>query len=104
MSAITKADLAQHLVNEMKAMSGKDAREIVNQFFEEIKKSLSQGVEVKLSGVGRFHLRDKKSRPGRNPKTGEVVLVSKRRVVAFSCAQGLREEVEKSLASTLGVE
>lgn len=93
---MTKADLAQNLVDEMSLIKGKEAREIVDQFFEEIKKSLIQGMEVKLSGLGCFHLKDKNSRPGRNPKTGKSVLISKRRVVSFSCSQSLRVEVEKS--------
>ena len=66
---------------------------------EEIRLSLESGQDVKLSGFGNFELRDKSSRPGRNPKTGDVVPVSARRVVTFKPGQKLRARVEKKLNS-----
>lgn len=89
---LTKIELAEKLVNEH-GLSKKEAKELVDSFFEEIRVALSQGEEVKLSGFGNFQLRDKKSRPGRNPKTGEVVPVSARRVVVFKPGQKLRTRV-----------
>ena len=70
---------------------------MVDNFFEEIRLSLESGNKVKLSGFGSFELRDKSSRPGRNPKTGESVAISARRVVAFKPGQKLRARVEKRL-------
>ncbi|VEH66887.1 integration host factor subunit alpha [Rodentibacter pneumotropicus] len=71
----------------------------MDDFFEEIRLSLESGCDVKLSGFGNFELRDKASRPGRNPKTGESVPVSARRVVAFKPGQKLRMRVEKTKIS-----
>ncbi|NLC09192.1 MAG: integration host factor subunit alpha, partial [Gammaproteobacteria bacterium] len=66
----------------------------VDLFFEEIRTSLESSEPVKISGFGNFELRDKRQRPGRNPKTGEEVPISARRVVTFRPGQKLRERVE----------
>src|SRR5687767_3678864 len=79
---ITKADLAT-LLHENLGVNKREAAEIVMAFFEEISAELEQGETVKLSGFGVFCLRNKNSRPGRNPKTGEMIPVSARRVVMF---------------------
>jgi len=79
---ITKADLAT-LLHENLGVNKREAAEIVMAFFEEISGELEKGATVKLSGFGVFCLRDKNSRPGRNPKTGEMIPVSARRVVMF---------------------
>ncbi|HHV6959197.1 TPA: integration host factor subunit alpha, partial [Haemophilus influenzae] len=73
-----------------------DTKNVVENFLEEIRLSLESGQDVKLSGFGNFELRDKSSRPGRNPKTGDVVPVSARRVVTFKPGQKLRARVEKT--------
>jgi integration host factor subunit alpha len=82
MSTITKADLA-NLLHENLGVNKREASEIVMSFFEEISTELEKGDTVKLSGFGVFCLRKKNSRPGRNPKTGEMIPVSARRVVMF---------------------
>ncbi|APS82273.1 integration host factor subunit alpha [Piscirickettsia salmonis] len=74
-----------------------DAKMIVDLFFEEIQSALEKGQIVKLSGFGNFMLRDKKERPGRNPKTGDEVAVSARRVVTFRAGQKLRARVNSKL-------
>src|ERR1044072_9185447 len=79
---ITKADLAT-LLHENLGVNKREAAEIVMPFFEEISAELATGDNVKLSGFGVFCLRNKNSRPGRNPKTGEMIPVSARRVVMF---------------------
>ena len=79
---ITKADLAT-LLHENLGVNKREAAEIVMAFFEEICAELEKGEGVKLSGFGVFCLRNKNSRPGRNPKTGEMIPVSARRVVMF---------------------
>jgi integration host factor subunit alpha len=63
-------------------------------YFEELRASLAVGEQVKLSGFGNFDLRDKKERPGRNPKTGEEIPISARRVVTFRPGQKLKARVE----------
>ena len=82
MSTITKADLA-NLLHENLGVNKREASEIVMSFFDEISGELQKGATVKLSGFGVFCLRNKNSRPGRNPKTGELIPVSARRVVMF---------------------
>ena len=79
---ITKADLANTL-HENLGINKREALELVMSFFEEISSELERGDTVKLSGFGVFCLRNKNSRPGRNPKTGEMIPVSARRVVMF---------------------
>lgn len=93
--ALTKIEIAENLVEQC-GLDKRLAKQFVEQFFEEIRATLEQGEEVKLSGFGNFQVRDKKARPGRNPKTGETVPVSARRVVTFKAGQKLRERVEHS--------
>ena len=92
---LTKAELAELLFAQV-GLNKREAKEMVEAFFEEIRQSLETGDVVKLSGFGNFSVRDKASRPGRNPKTGEVVPISARRVVSFHASQKLKEQVEKS--------
>lgn len=91
--ALTKADLAEHLFTEL-GLSKRDAKEMVEAFFEEIRSALEQGEQVKISGFGNFELRNKGERPGRNPKTGEDIPISARRVVTFRPGQKLKARVE----------
>jgi len=93
MAAITKADLAENLFNTL-GLNKTEAKEIVEALFEEIAVALEGGYEVKLSGFGNFHLRDKNQRPGRNPKTGLEVAILPRRVVTFRVGQKLKARVE----------
>ncbi len=87
MSTLTKADIVEHLYHDFNHAQREDAKQFVEDFFEEIRHALSTGESVKLSGFGSFELRDKKERPGRNPKTGEEIPVSARRVVTFRIGQ-----------------
>ncbi len=91
--ALTKADMAESLFNEL-GLNKREARELVHLCFEELVASLAVGEPVKLSGFGNFDLRDKKERPGRNPRTGEKVLITARRVVTFSPGNKLKARVE----------
>ena len=75
-------------------LNKREAKELVEMFFEEIRIALETGDHVKLSGFGNFMLRDKKQRPGRNPKTGKPIPVSARRVVTFRPGQKLKQRVE----------
>ncbi len=92
--ALTKADFAERLFDEL-GLNKREAKEMVELFFEEIKASLENGEQVKISGFGKFELRDKNSRPGRNPKTGEEIPISARRVVTFRSGQKLKARVEQ---------
>ncbi len=91
--ALTKADMAESLFNEL-GLNKREARELVNLFFQELEASLAVGEQVKLSGFGNFYLRDKDERPGRNPKTGEKIPVAARRVVKFRPGNKLKARVE----------
>ncbi len=91
--ALTKADMAEKLYEEL-GLNKREAKEIVEMFFEEVRAALESGNQVKLSGFGNFDLRDKNQRPGRNPKTGEEIPISARRVVTFRPGQKLKARVE----------
>ena len=91
--ALTKADLAEKLYEDL-GLNKREAKELVELFFEEIRHALENNEQVKLSGFGNFDLRDKSQRPGRNPKTGEEIPISARRVVTFRPGQKLTARVE----------
>lgn len=91
--ALTKADMAERLFEEL-GLNKREAKELVEAFFEEVRNALEKGEQVKLSGFGNFTLRDKNQRPGRNPKTGEEIPISARRVVTFRPGQKLKARVE----------
>lgn len=94
--ALTKTDLAGYLFN-LVHLNKQEAKELVEFFFEDIRFSLERGECVKLSGFGNFNLRDKKQRPGRNPKTGEAISITARRVVTFRAGHKLKSKVEKNI-------
>ena len=91
--ALTKAEMAERLYEEL-GLNQREAKELVEQFFEELRTALERGEHVKLSGFGNFELRDKNQRPGRNPKTGREIPISARRVVTFRPGQKLKARVE----------
>lgn len=91
--ALTKADMAEKLYEEL-GLNKREAKELVEMFFEEVRSALESGDLVKLSGFGNFDLRDKNERPGRNPKTGEEIPITARRVVTFRPGQKLKARVE----------
>ena len=96
--SLTKADIADRLFEEV-GLNKREAKEFVDAYFETIRGALEEGENVKLSGFGNFQLRDKKQRPGRNPKTGEEIPISARRVVTFRPGQKLRSRVEAYVGS-----
>ena len=96
MSTLTKSDMIEHLMYQLN-LTRQEGRCLVENFFNELSESLIAGNEVKLSGFGNFELKDKSSRPGRNPKTGEPVDVSARRVVTFKMGQKFRQKVDERL-------
>ena len=92
---LTKAELAE-LLFERVGLNKREAKDMVETFFEEIRNALNSGDSVKLSGFGNFQLRDKPQRPGRNPRTGEEIPIAARRVVTFHASQKLKALVEKA--------
>ncbi len=92
---MTKAELAD-LLFEKVGLNKREAKDMVEAFFEEVRTSLESGDTVKLSGFGNFQLRDKPQRPGRNPKTGEEIAITARRVVTFHASQKLKAAVARA--------
>ena len=90
---ITKADIVEYLHTQL-GLNKSESKKLIEDFFNEIKDSLARNEEVKLSGFGNFELLNKKSRPGRNPKTGEEVIISARRVVTFRAGNKLRKKID----------
>ena len=90
--------MTERLYDEL-GFNKREAKELVEMFFEEIRVALENGEPVKLSGFGNFELRDKKERPGRNPRTGEDVAISARRVVTFRPGQKLKTRVDNNARS-----
>lgn len=89
---VTKAELADALFERL-GLNKREAKDMVDSFFDEIRLALERGESVKLSGFGNFLLRDKPQRPGRNPKTGEEIAITARRVVTFHASQKLKSAV-----------
>ncbi|PKO87520.1 MAG: integration host factor subunit alpha [Betaproteobacteria bacterium HGW-Betaproteobacteria-10] len=96
---LTKAELAD-LLFETVGLNKREAKDMVEAFFEEIRNSLETSDGVKLSGFGNFQLRDKPQRPGRNPKTGQEIPITARRVVTFHASQKLKSDVELTFDGT----
>jgi integration host factor subunit alpha len=94
LSTLTKAELAE-LLFEQVGLNKREAKDMVETFFDEIRNALERGEAVKLSGFGNFQLRDKPQRPGRNPKTGEEIPISARRVVTFHASQKMKSMVDQ---------
>jgi len=98
MPTLTKAELAE-LLFERVGLNKREAKDMVDAFFDAIRDALEGGDSVKLSGFGNFQLRDKPQRPGRNPKTGEAIPIAARRVVTFHASQKLKARVEENSAA-----
>ena len=94
-NTITKLDLVNHLHDTL-GLNKVESKELVEAFFQEIKHSLKNNEDVKISGFGNFKILNKKERPGRNPKTGEPVTISARKVVTFKASQKLRKRIALS--------
>ncbi len=89
---ITKAKMTEQLTDEL-GLDQKEAKSLVEDFFEEIRAALEQGEQVKLSGFGNFDLHSKGERPGRNPRTGEEIPITARRVVTFRAGRKLNKRI-----------
>ena len=93
---LTKAQLAEHLFDNI-GLNKREAKELVDAFFDRIVQELAQGEDVKISGFGNFQLRAKSPRPGRNPRTGEPIAIEARRVITFHARQKLKAIVQGEL-------
>mgnify|MGYP001243629417 CR=1 FL=1 len=91
--AMTKADLIEDVYQALGGYSKKEAAQIVDSLFEVMKESFEQGEKVKISGFGNFVILDKSSRVGRNPKTGQKITISARRVLTFRPSQVLKQHL-----------
>lgn len=93
--AVTKAELAVSLFESI-GLNKREAKEFVELFFEQVRSALEAEESVKLSGFGNFDIRHKRQRPGRNPKTGEEVEISARKVVTFKASPKLKDQVAEN--------
>ncbi len=96
-ATITKIELSEAIFDSV-GLNKREAKEMIDAFFENIGQYLERGVDVKISGFGNFHLRSKSERPGRNPKTGELIPISARRVVTFHASQKLKSAIDQDVA------
>jgi integration host factor subunit alpha len=94
--ALTKAHLAELLFDDI-GLNKREAKDMIEAFFDLIAESLVNGTDVKITGFGNFHIRTKASRPGRNPRTGEPVAIEARRVVTFHASPKLKEQVQATV-------
>ena len=94
--ALTKAQLADLLFEDI-GLNKREAKEMVDAFFELISQSLIEGDDVKLSGFGNFQSRTKAPRPGRNPRTGEEIPIAARTVVTFHASSKLKEQIQQGI-------
>lgn len=94
--ALTKADIVEALYEKI-GVSKKEAQDLVEMVFDTMKDELGKGDKIKISGFGNFVVREKRSRVGRNPQTGESIEISARRVLTFRPSQVLRAEVNDAL-------
>jgi len=95
--ALTKAQLAELLFERM-GLNKREAKDMVDAFFELIVDHLIEGQDVKISGFGNFQIRTKAPRPGRNPRTGEAIPIGARRVVTFHASHKLKDQIQDDLA------
>ena len=93
---LTKAELAEQLYERI-GLNKRESKDMVDAFFDQIRDALGRGEDVKLSGFGHFQLRDKAQRPGRNPRTGEIIPIEARRVVTFHPSQKFKEQLQTPL-------
>jgi integration host factor subunit alpha len=97
---MTKADVVR-IIGEKMGFTSKESTEIVGQVFGTLKETMEDGKKIKIPGFGIFVVRHKRPRKGRNPKTGEEMAISGRRVVTFKPSNGLRKALNKEKGSEI---
>lgn len=93
---ITRVSISDEIAKEVDGLSLKDSQRVVDSILRGIRDSLTKGQEVKISGFGKFVLQTKNPRKGRNPKTGEPILIPGRRVTKFKPSDVFREEMNNN--------
>jgi integration host factor subunit alpha len=88
---MTKAEIVQAVYTKLGGFSKKESSDLVDLVFETIKETLGRGEKIKISGFGNFVLRDKRQRQGRNPQTGDPIVITERRVLSFRASQLLKQ-------------
>jgi integration host factor subunit alpha len=88
---MTKADIVQVVYSRLGGFSKKESADLVDLAFEMMKETLGRGEKIKISGFGNFVLRDKRQRQGRNPQTGDPIVITQRRVLNFKASQILKQ-------------
>ena len=96
MSTTLTKDVLVEMIRDKVGYPVKEAKEILEIILEDIKLKLEQGEDVKISGFGKWNVKEKRSRPGRNPHTGEKIQISSRKVVTFHPSDKMRDSVNKS--------
>jgi integration host factor subunit alpha len=96
---MTKADIVQAVYSKVGGFSKKESADLVDLVFETLKETLGRGEKVKISGFGNFVLRDKRQRQGRNPQTGEPIVITQRRVLSFKASQLLKQALNEAAAT-----
>ncbi len=91
---MTKAELIEEITTKTE-LPRRDVTDIVDNFLESVKSALAKGEKVQLIPFGSFEVRKRKAREGRNPKTGEKLMIAARNVPAFHPGKDLRESVQK---------
>jgi integration host factor subunit alpha len=91
---MTKADLVDSIFEKV-GLSKKEAQEIVEILFDTMKQTFIEGESVKISGFGTFNVRKKTARRGRNPKTGDDIEITPRKVITFRVSNQLKSSIEK---------
>jgi integration host factor subunit alpha len=97
---MTKADIVQAVYTKLGGFSKKEAADLVDQVFDSMKETLGRGEKIKISGFGNFVLRDKRQRQGRNPQTGEPIVITARRVLNFKASQLLKQALNEGLGDS----
>jgi integration host factor subunit alpha len=96
--ALTKAHLADLLFEQI-GLNKRESKDMVDAFFDLVVDSLIQGTDVKISGFGNFQIRTKAARPGRNPRTGELIPIEARRVATFHASHKLKSVIQDTADS-----
>jgi integration host factor subunit alpha len=99
---MTKADIVQAVYTKLGGFSKKESADLVDLVFETMKETLGRGEKIKISGFGNFVLRDKRERQGRNPQTGDPIVITARRVLNFKASQLLKQALNDELPAQAG--
>jgi integration host factor subunit alpha len=98
-ATMTKAEIVQAVYSRLGGFSKKEAADLVDLVFETMKETLGRGEKIKISGFGNFVLRDKRQRQGRNPQTGDPIVITERRVLNFKASQLLKQALNEKLTA-----